>query len=256
MHPILHETSLAGRALVAALFPRRCPACDRVIDAAGVASFSARPDVCARCRASVVRLEGRGCRKCGAEPAPGAQPSPRRCRRCRGRRFAFRRALAAVRYSGAVRALVLGVKFGRRREGLDVLARLLAMHVAAARVGDALDARAIIVAAPLHPTRRFARGFDQAAELARRVARLLGVRYVPGALRRRRRTHPQSLARPGERSAAVERAFGAGPFGFRVRGRTVLLVDDVISTGATADQAARALLALGARRVYVAAAAT
>ncbi|MFG0319356.1 MAG: ComF family protein, partial [Planctomycetota bacterium JB042] len=164
-----------------------------------------------------------------------------------------RRAVAGLRYGGPARDVVLAVKFSGRREGLRVLAEGLGR----ALVETGLARRvSLVVPVPLHPWRRLGRGFDQAEELARLVGRALGLPVVAGALRRRRLTSPQARRAPGERAGAMERAFGRGARSRRVRGRAVLLIDDVMTSGATADAAAGALLDAGARAVFVGVAAT
>jgi ComF family protein len=103
-----------------------------------------------------------------------------------------------------------------------------------------------VVPTPLHPTRHAERGFNQSAEIGSRVARELGCRYVPGAVRRVRPTRPQVTLGAEERRANLAGAFLAQA---EVRGRRVAIVDDVFTTGATAGAVAVALLAAGAHTV-------
>ena len=106
-----------------------------------------------------------------------------------------------------------------------------------------------IVPVPLHPRRLAWRGFNQSLELARLLAADLGRPVLPGALRRIRDTTPQSQLPGARRRANIAGAFLADPA--QVAGRSVLLVDDVMTTGATIDTAADALCAAGAARVDV-----
>jgi ComF family protein len=102
------------------------------------------------------------------------------------------------------------------------------------------------VPVPLSRRRRIERGYDQAALLARGLSRAAGLPLLAGALRRLRDAPPQVGLTRSERCANAAGAFAAGP---AVRGRAVALVDDVITTGATADACARALREAGATRV-------
>jgi len=177
-----------------------------------------------------------------------------RCAACRGAPPPFRRTVAGAAYDGLVRDLVLRLKFGR-----DALsARPLAALVVAAlrRAADAPAARAdCVVPLPLSPRRRRERGFNQAELIARRVGAALRLPVRPGLLARVRDAPPQSLAP----TRLARREAVRGVFLARVprssRPRRVLLVDDVMTTGATAEAASRALKAAGCAEVIVAVAA-
>jgi ComF family protein len=159
----------------------------------------------------------------------------------------FRRARAVARHDGVARELVHKLKYGDRQELAIGMGRL--MHGAAR---DSLGEVDVIVPVPLHWTRLWQRRFNQAAALARVVARESGLPMEPGLLRRRRRTLRQVGLTRAERQQNLQGAFIA-PDEARatLKGRRVLLVDDVMTTSATANAAARALLRGGAEFVDI-----
>jgi ComF family protein len=130
-------------------------------------------------------------------------------------------------------------------EGLTSLAEPMAQLMAGAGTLDAVD---LVVPVPLYSRRERSRGYNQAHELAKRLGDSAGIAVDPRAMRRTRDTEPLAKTmRREERRAIVEGAFAARPD--RVEGRRVLLVDDVVTTGATLDACARALLDAGAVHV-------
>jgi ComF family protein len=139
---------------------------------------------------------------------------------------------------------VVGLKFGRRRPLARLLADLVVEQCAHALPGFP-DA---VVPVPLAPARERERGFNQARLIAEHLARVLGTPLRAGWLARARRTAPQTDLTAAERRANVQGAFVAAG---AVAGRHVLLVDDVLTTGATVEECARALRVAGAGRVGV-----
>jgi ComF family protein len=226
------------------------------------------PPLCPLCRGEE-RGDGLGC---DAHRLPLA-PSPPRCGRCAGvlpdsiadgercagcrldpPAFARAIALADYRAQPEVREWILALKHGARQDLARTLGRALGARL--------LDLGAeILVPVPLHPLRRLERGYDQALLLASAAAEIGGARVVR-ALRRVRSTAPQGSLGAPSRTANVADAFAPRRTwlpGMRVRGarilagREVWLVDDVVTSGATADACARVLKRLGAARVGVAA---
>ena len=141
---------------------------------------------------------------------------------------------------------MLDFKYGRQVHLRHLLARWLRAAIDDERIRHHhFD---VIVPVPLHRARERERGFNQAALLARRIGRRLAVPTRPRWLARIRPTRPQSELSAGERRANVRGAFRASR---RVAGRHVLVVDDILTTGATVDACARALRDAGAQRVGV-----
>lgn len=215
----------ATAALLDLVYPPRCGAC-REHAPAGL--------FCAVC-AEAVEPVPPGCEGCGA---PG---TARRCGGCLVHPPAFDRVRAGGLFGGPLADAIHAFKYGDR----PALARPLGAWLAE-RVG--LPAGAHVVAVPLARGRRIARGYDQAALLAGALARAAGARREVGLLRRIRETPPQVGRSREERARNVAGAFAAT---VAARALHLVLVDDVVTTGATADAAARALRAAGARSVEV-----
>ena len=185
------------------------------------------------------------CDGCGA---PFEYDAGERCAACLARPRAFARGRAAVLYDDASRDLILKFKHADRTD----LARLLAAWVGRAAADLLADADAI-APVPMHGSRLLARRYNQAAEIARPLARQHRIAYMADALVRARRTESQAGKSGGARRRNVASAFKVRPAqARRVAGRRILLVDDVLTTGATAEACARALLAAGASAVDVA----
>ncbi len=219
------------------LFPPLCLACRAPVGSDG--------GFCADCWAQLVFLDGPACACCGtpfpADPGPGSL-----CAGCLARPPAFSRARAILAYDENSRGAILALKHADRLELVPGFARALS------RVGrPLLEGCDLIVPVPLHPLRLWLRRYNQSAELARRLGRDWNRAFDPLALVRSRRTQSQG-AMPSARARRknVLSAFRV-PERERVRGRRILLVDDVLTTGATAEACSRALKRAGAADITV-----
>lgn len=200
--------------------------------------------VCPRCWMTLPRLVPPLCSWCGDMLAP-AQAAFGVCARCLATPPTFDRACSAGRYDGSLRRLIHAFKYEKRRLLAAPLAGLVREHA-----GDILAHADAVVPVPLHPVRRLSRGFNQADDLARGLGR-----PVWRVLRRRRMGPPQAGLSAEARHTNMEQAF-ARRFTLapdislnRLRHRNVVLVDDVMTTGATLDACSRVLVDAGVRSV-------
>jgi ComF family protein len=187
------------------------------------------------------------CPRCAATVGPYANLSDG-CLRCRSQRFHFAGATRLGRYDGLLREVILRMKHYEGEGLAENLAHLWADH-AGARLRAC--GTSLIVPVPLHWWRRLARGYNQSEALAQVLSERLGLPCRTGWLRRVRPTPLQTALTPAQRRENVRGAFYARPRA-EIRGQTVLLVDDVMTTGSTCDDAARALRAAGAAHVFAA----
>lgn len=191
-------------------------------------------------------IEAPFCDGCGA-PFEFDQGSAARCAACIAQSPAFDRARAACIYDEASRDLILKFKHADRTDLSGLFARWLAR--AAADLLPEVDAVAPV---PLHRWRLLTRRYNQAAEVARTLARQARLAYFADAVVRARATPSQGGRSGPERRRNVEGVFETPQrWARRVRGARLLLVDDVLTTGATVEGCARALKAAGAARVDV-----
>ncbi len=202
--------------------------------------------LCDDCQAAVTADDALTCPRCSSTVGPHVDATDG-CPRCRSRRVRFDGAIRLGVYDGRLRLAVLALKHA----GGEPLAEHLGRAWAAKR-GEQLTVPppTVVVPVPLHWLRRFHRGYNQSAAIARGVATGLSLPCA-NPLRRVRATPYQTARSATERAANVRDAFRLR-VGAVVRGERVLLVDDVLTTGATADACAGVLLATGAAQVRVA----
>lgn len=232
----------AGRSMLDAVLPPLCLGCGEIVGAPGA--------LCAACWQGFSFIAPPQCACCG-DPFAEHLGDAALCVACLARPPKFRRARAALAYDTQSRRLVLPFKHGDRTD----IARACGGWMA--RAGAELLAEAdLIVPVPLHWRRLLTRRYNQALLLARALVRAAppGVehRLAPDLLRRRRWTGSQAGLRAKERRRNVREAFDIHPrWAAEVAGKAVLLVDDVLTTGATAEACARVLQRGGARHVDV-----
>ncbi len=222
--------------LIGAIYPPACLSCkEETVTPSGL---------CAKCWAETIFIAGLCCNSCGV-PLPGEAADDALCDACLQSPPAFRHGRAALLYQGGGRRLALALKHGDR---LDIVRPLAAWMARAGR--DVLAQCDLIAPVPLHWRRLLLRRYNQSAELARNLAKLTGKPVIPDLLVRQRMTPSQDGLNRNERFANQAAAFKVHPRHLaKARGKYVLLIDDVMTTGATLSACAETCLAAGVQQV-------
>jgi ComF family protein len=251
-HRLIDGIAATARGIVDLVLPPRCPGCRVIVDGDG--------RFCLSCWRELTFITAPLCARCGSpfdhDRGPGTE-----CGACLAAPPHYTTARAALVYGGPARTALLALKHGDRQHLARVMAphmaRVMAPHMARvmaphmARAPDTLLVPdVLLVPVPLHRWRLWRRGFNQAALLAQALAKLTGVPLAVDAIVRVR---PTAISRGLGRRARAANVRGAMrvPERNRVAGRCIFLIDDVLTTGATADACARVLRRAGAREVHV-----
>jgi ComF family protein len=220
-----------GNHLLDFALPPRCAGCAEVI--AEVGAF------CPDCWGRMEWLGNSGCQTCGLPLVATEMDS---CARCLADPPGLDRIRAAVAYDDLSRSLVLRLKYGRK----VALARTMARYMAT--LGEQGRTETLVMPVPLHRRRLWSRGFNQSGLVARHLAKGWGCPFEASMLRRTRPTRPLKGMSHNQRRKAVAGAFTVvDPE--RVKGRDIILIDDVMTSGSTAEACARVLRKAGAARV-------
>ncbi|MCU1242632.1 MAG: putative phosphoribosyltransferase [Candidatus Acidoferrum typicum] len=234
----------ASDALVSVFFPGGCRLCERLL-------LRASPvPICQECLGSFA-LGGAGCERCGQPLATwslsGAEEARTAegllCPECRARTYGFDRTRSYALYKGAIVPAIMLLKF----ESVEPLGRWFAERLVEVTRREAISAD-VVVPVPLHRQRQRERGYNQAELVAKPLARKLGLPYRAVLLTRTKPRPDKHILSLEERWDSVRGAFATRP-GSKVDNLRVLLVDDVMTTGATLDACAKALRGAGAKSV-------
>ena len=200
-----------------------------------------------QCRREVRLLQGPRCERCGL-PFEGELTQVFTCANCRDMELHFSRARAAVAARGLMLDLIHRWKYSRALWFEPFLAELLSAAAGPTLLQEGWD---LVVPVPLHPVREREREFNQAERLARRLARQHGLPLLTGVVSRGMDTRPQTRLSREARAENMRSVFQPGRSAQAAEGRRVVLVDDVLTTGATASACARVLRRVGAAEVCV-----
>jgi len=226
---LAHAGKTFTRGLLHLIYPNTCWICGQFLT-------EEEAGFCVSCRNSLTHDPHPTCPRCASSVGPFV-PLEGGCTRCRGESFGFDQSLRLGPYEGSLRDVVLRLKHAQGEGLAEMIGKLWAAHQ-----GDKLRALKadVIIPVPLHWRKHLWRGYNQSQAMARALAASLGVPCRPRWLRRVRYTPPQMQQTPAARRDNVRGAFCARA-GLTLAGKTVLLIDDVMTSGSTASEAARAL---------------
>ena len=223
------------RAALDALYPRRCPVCGEIVTPKGGL-------ICPSCLLRLSPGKSPVCQKCGKEVW---SEEIEYCPDCVKHRRSFTRGMALFNYTEEAARSMAAVKYKNKREYLDFYGAALAARYENQIRRMQVD---VLVPVPVHPSRKRARGFNQAEVLAVCLGKRLGIPVGSGMLIRDKKTKPQKELSAADRLKNLSGAFRAGTIPEGIK--TVLLVDDIYTTGSTVEACARARRSAGVSRVY------
>lgn len=217
------------------LFPRRCPVCGEIAEPAGSL-------ICPACFQKLSFVKSPVCKICGKEIEFSAAEY---CGDCARRCHSFEYGAALLNYDETAKRSMAKIKYQNKREYLDFYGAAMAARFEKTVARMHVDA---IVPVPIHPSRKRARGFNQAQVLAEILGKRLDLLVCPKMLLRTKKTLPQKNLTAKDRLSNLSGAFAAGRIPDGVE--SVLIVDDIYTTGSTMEACAAALKAAGVKRVY------
>lgn len=228
-------TCKIGELIKEALFPRCCPVCGEIVLPKGSL-------ICPDCLKALSFVRPPVCKKCGKELHNEQQEY---CLDCSRHKRSFDYGIALLNYDEAARRSMAKIKYKNKREYLDFYAEAVWKRYGKQLLRMNPD---VLVPVPVHPARKRRRGFNQAEILAGLIAGKMGLPMDPDLLIRNKKTRPQKQLSPAERLKNLREAFGPGKAAAHYE--TVLLVDDIYTTGSTVEACSRVLKGMGVKRIY------
>lgn len=222
------------------IYPQTCVSCDAVL-------LNEEHSLCWDCSCSMTLLKKPYCSCCGLS-VQGMVPSNFRCHTCIKEERFFTRARSCYVFEGVMREMIMRFKYEPalwlRGELLQALLRAYSIHYEGRTMVDG------ILSVPLHQSRFKERGFNQSSVLAKGLAKKSDLSYINNGLQRVKPTYTQTYLNAVQRKSNVRKAFAVGNVN-SVKGKRLLLIDDVMTTGATVNECARILLEAGVSSVSV-----
>lgn len=221
--------------LIDLLFPRRCPVCDDIVIPKG-------RKICPECLKKLSFVTNPVCKKCGKKVISN---DVEYCFDCVRHKRSFESGRALIHYDETAKASMVNIKYKNKREYLDFYGEAMAVRYEKWILSMKPD---VLVPVPVHPTRQRERGFNQAHILACRIGERAAIPVETGMLLRNKKTIPQKGLNPSQRLKNLEEAFVPGNVTSGVE--TVLLIDDIYTTGSTIEACTRALKRAGIKKIY------
>ena len=218
-------------------FPRRCPVCDRPVKPSNAY-------ICSECRDKLVYIKEPRCRKCGKQLEKAENEY---CYDCGSKRHIYDRGAALYSY-GSIRLSLYRLKYGGRQEYAVFLGQDMAGRLGREILSWKPDA---LVPVPLHPAREKKRGYNQAALLAAELGKQLDIPVLMDFVERTRNTRPQKELEGAKRQNNLKKAFKIVQNDVKLN--TIVIIDDIYTTGSTIDAVAQACREAGVKHVYFAA---
>ena len=221
------------------IYPRKCPLCQKLTKGHCL--------ICEECREQVPYIEEPYCMKCG-KPFYEEERTKEYCYDCNRYQRSFVRSYSLLRYEGMVKKSMYQFKYYNKREFADWYAKELVRRYEREWTRVQIDC---IIPVPIHKRKKRQRGYNQAEVLAKRIAKLLEIPCYPNGLIRVIETRPQKELDNKDRYRNLKQAFRIGTLGKEQELKTVLLIDDIYTTGATLEACTQVLLESGrTKRVY------
>ena len=216
-------------------FPRRCPVCDKPVRPAGCL-------ICAACKHKLKYVSEIHCLKCGK---PLVDETEEYCRDCRKKKHKFVQGKSLYEYKSAA-GTIYRFKYAKRREYAEFLGKEMAEHFSEDMKRWKAEA---LIPVPIHKSRKRQRGYNQAELLAVEISRRTGIPVKKNLLVRSKKTVPQKMLKDAERQNNLKKAFKIGQNDVKLS--TIIIIDDIYTTGSTVNEMADILNRVGIDKVYV-----
>lgn len=225
-----------GRFLLDLFFPRHCPICDDIVKPFGEL-------ICKKCKSKVKFVSGPLCYKCGK---PLENDTIEYCSDCKKRRHFYKQGMSVFEYK-SVSDAIYRFKYKNRQEYVDYFGEQMARYLG--QKIKATGAQALIPV-PIHKTKYRKRGYNQAELIARSLSNHIRVPVENGLIYRQKNTKPLKDLAPAERNINLNGAFKLACNGVKLE--TIVIIDDIYTTGATIDAMSQELMKAGVKNIYFA----